>query len=62
MDNIMRIVKMGMCIGCCACSCEHITYKENELGFPTPIVDEKCILCGNCLKQCPLNPEQEDED
>ena len=44
---------MGICTGCGSCAgCEHITFKNNELGFPAPIVDENCKNCGECLKKC----------
>jgi len=53
MNNITKVTKSGMCVGCGACSgCEHITFKENELGFPAPEVDETCIQCGECLNKC----------
>ena len=26
--------------------------KNNELGFPVPVVDEQCDDCGECLKYC----------
>ena len=35
MNNVSKITSMGMCVGCGSCNvCEHISLKENELGFP----------------------------
>ena len=54
MNNVSKITSMGMCVGCGSCNiCEHISLKENELGFPAPVVDEGCINCGKCSKICP---------
>ena len=63
MNNIQRITDAGMCVGCGACEgCEHITFKYNELGFPAPVVDEKCDNCGECLQKCIYWAENDDED
>lgn len=59
-NNVMKVVKMGMCVGCGSCKCEHITFQKNTLGFPAPVVDEKCINCGQCLASCMYNPDSED--
>lgn len=53
MNSIRKITDSGMCVGCGACEgCEHITFKNNELGFPAPVVDETCDNCGKCLQKC----------
>lgn len=53
MNNIKKVTDMGICTGCGSCvGCEHIKFKNNELGFPAPIVDENCKNCGECLKKC----------
>jgi len=48
----MKVVELGICTGCRACSCEHITFVKNNHGFLSPMVDEGCTNCGDCLKQC----------
>ena len=41
------------------CSHKAITIKEDECGFLYPDIDEdKCVNCGLCHKQCPVNNEQ----
>ena len=60
MNNVMKVVEMGMCVGCGSCNCEHITFRINELGFPAPVVDDKCADCGQCLATCIYNPDRED--
>lgn len=61
MNNVSKITSMGMCVGCGSCNvCEHITLKENELGFPAPVVDEWCINCGKCLSECIYDPNREE--
>ena len=63
MNNIQKITDAGMCVGCGACEgCEHITFKYIELGFPAPVVDEKCDNCGACLQKCIYWAENDDED
>ena len=53
MNNVKLVTGAGMCVGCGACAvCEYITFKNNELGFPVPVVDEQCDDCGECLKYC----------
>ena len=53
MNNIKKVTEAGICVGCGSCGdCEHITFKENELGFPAPVVDENCKNCGVCLEKC----------
>lgn len=60
MNNVMKIVEMGMCVGCGSCDCEHITFFTNALGFPAPVVDENCTDCGQCLEKCIYNPDNEE--
>lgn len=48
----MKVVQLGICTGCRACRCEHIMFEKNKHGFPSPLVDEGCTNCGECLKQC----------
>lgn len=51
MNNVKEVTDMGICVGCGSCAgCEHITFKNNELGFPAPVVDDNCKDCGECLK------------
>jgi len=53
MDNVRKVTDAGICVGCGACDgCEHITFKNNHLGFLAPVVDNSCINCGDCLKKC----------
>lgn len=60
--NITRITSLGVCTGCGACaSCNHITFAQNALGFPAPLVDENCVNCGKCLEQCIFDPDRQDE-
>ncbi len=63
MNNIMRIVDSGVCTGCQACSfCEHISFMQNECGFYSPVVDDKCINCGKCVEECIYDPNRENDD
>lgn len=60
MGNVSKVTNLGMCVGCGACKgCEHITFAENELGFPAPIVDDECKQCGECLSKCIYNPDND---
>ena len=53
MNNISMVTDMGICVGCGSCiGCEHIEFKNNELGFPAPVVDDNCTNCGECLQKC----------
>ena len=61
MNNVSKITSMGMCVGCGSCNvCEHISLKENELGFTAPVVDAGCINCGKCLSECIYDPDREE--
>lgn len=61
MDNVTRIVSIGMCTGCGACNiCENITFQQGMLGFPIPVVSDKCTGCGRCLSMCIYDPERDD--
>ncbi len=60
MNNVMKIVNLGMCVGCCNCDCEHITFKENKNRIPIPVVDDTCTNCGKCLSQCIYDPDRDD--
>ena len=56
----MDICLMDECTGCTACYniCPHsaINFKEDDLGFLYPTIDEtKCVDCGLCRKVCPNN-------
>lgn len=63
MNNITRIVNTGICTGCGACNlCKHITFKENEHGFYSPIIDEDCTECGNCVRACIYDPRRTDDE
>ena len=63
MDNVRKITELGMCVGCGACSiCEHITFTPNSFGVPIPHIDDNCIHCGKCLRECIYDPDYEDED
>ena len=62
MDNIMRIVALGVCTGCGACgSCEHISFMQNQYGVPAPTVDDQCTSCGKCIELCIYDPNREDD-
>ncbi|MBQ9121372.1 MAG: hypothetical protein IJY12_03285 [Clostridia bacterium] len=53
MNNVKKVTDAGLCVGCSACDgCVHITFQNNELGFPAPVVDESCKNCGDCLGKC----------
>ncbi len=60
MNNITKVVKSGLCTGCRACNCDHITFEKNNNGFPSPVVDQSCTNCGECLKQCIYFDENDD--
>ena len=63
MNNISRIVNSGVCTGCNACNdCEHITFIKNQYGFYSPVVDDKCNNCGQCLKECIYDPDRDEND
>lgn len=44
------------CSGCGVCKTvcpkNAITFVTDAKGFPRPIVNESCIHCGLCVKQC----------
>jgi len=62
MENVSKIVRMGICVGCGACAgCEHIRFERCELGFDVPVVDAGCLRCGKCLAACSFDPDIEDE-
>ncbi len=62
MDNVARIVQMGVCTGCGLCGgCEHLLFEKGPLGFPVPKVDESCISCGTCVSKCIFAPLREDD-
>lgn len=47
------------CVGCRSCeqtcSLHAITMTEDNEGFLYPKVDRNiCVLCGQCLKNCPV--------
>ena len=64
MNNISKIVNLGVCTGCNACSsCEYIIFVKNKNGFYSPVVDDdKCNSCGKCLKECIYNPDKDDDN
>lgn len=52
-NSIQKVTDAGICTGCGACEgCEHITFMNNRLGFPSPVVDNGCTNCGSCLEKC----------
>lgn len=56
----MDICIKDECTGCTACYniCPHsaISFREDDLGFLYPTIDEvRCIECGLCRKVCPNN-------
>ena len=61
MNNITRVTDMRICVGCGSCAgCEHISFKNNDLGFLAPTGDENCKNCGECLQKC-IYWDEEDE-
>ena len=53
MNNVKKVTDAGICVGCGACDgCKHITFQENALGFPAPVIDDTCENCGKCLEKC----------
>ena len=57
MSNVSKITSMGMCVGCRSCNvCEHISFKENELGFQAPVVDEGWLTAGIVAAVRPMAP------
>lgn len=62
MENVNRIVALGVCVGCGACDvCPHIHMKQGPLGFPVPRADENCTRCGKCVAVCAFDPFLEDD-
>ncbi len=62
MENITKIVQLGICTGCGACfGCKHIRPERNSLGFDSPVVDDGCEHCGKCLANCCFDPEAGDD-
>ena len=60
MNNVKKVTSAGMCVGCGACGdCEHITFENNALGFPAPVIDKGCTNCGECLQKCIYWDEEE---
>lgn len=54
------ICEKDKCTGCSACYniCKHeaINMLPDELGFVHPVIDiDKCVDCGLCRKNCPVN-------
>lgn len=54
---MIEIKDRTKCCGCTACQavcpCSAISFREDVLGFPYPVVDtEKCIDCGLCEDVC----------
>ena len=63
MRSVADIVKSGVCTGCGVCGiCAHITFRENALGFPSPVVDDGCLHCGRCVEACAFDPLRENDD
>lgn len=61
MNNVKKIVELGMCVGCGSCCvCEHIVFKNNSFGVPVPEINEGCTNCGKCLGECIYDPDYED--
>lgn len=61
-NNVSKTVSSGLCTGCGACDvCEHIVFEQNALGFPSPVVDDRCRQCGRCLTLCIYAPDAEDD-
>ncbi|MDE6641178.1 MAG: hypothetical protein K2K63_11690 [Acetatifactor sp.] len=59
-NNVTKITEKGMCVGCGSCGvCKHITFVNNELGFPAPVVDDTCESCGKCLIECIYNMDSD---
>ena len=62
MGNISKVVIAGICTGCGVCKvCENISFQQGKLGFPIPVVSEKCTSCGKCLSMCIYDPERDDD-
>ena len=57
-NNINTLKLNKECTGCTCCKnicpVNAISFDKNAEGFMEPYIDdEKCILCGKCLKKCP---------
>ena len=55
----MKICDLEKCTGCrlCAdvCPVNAITFKKDEKGFIFPQINDSCIKCNLCKKNCPSN-------
>ena len=52
-------VEPAFCCGCSACAAachtRAISMREDEEGFPTPVLEpELCVSCGQCDRACPM--------
>ena len=65
MNNIQKIVDVGLCISCgvCSANCPKscITF-ERKNGIYQPKAREICINCGRCLQVCPSENMKTDID
>lgn len=59
--NVLQI-NAKKCYGCelCmhVCPVQAITMKPDEYGFIYPSVNDRCIDCGKCVRECVVNEEQ----
>ena len=58
MKNNIELLSLNQCVGCRSCeqSCPKscISMREDKEGFIFPHVNENCINCGLCVKNCPI--------
>lgn len=57
--NVSKFDLKKECVGCAACEniCPQsaVSMEENNMGFYNPVISNKCIDCGLCVKVCQID-------